>query len=218
MRQALRTGIVLPAVLLLATGCATKDWVHELMGKKEVEFDQRFTGVEKRVGDESQRVEGMGFRLSSAETALTETTQTARGARERADTAWTKADETNSRLTRLWDNRHVRNLAETFQVQFGFDRWELSDSAQTTLLSLIKELRENPRLTVDLEGYADPVGTVGYNVALSQRRVEAVRRYLVEKGIELPRIHSVGLGPIADPGTPAEQKRRVTVKLMVQAD
>jgi outer membrane protein OmpA-like peptidoglycan-associated protein len=42
-----------------------------------------------------------------------------------------------------------------------------------------------------------------------------VRRFLVEKGIELPRIHLVGLGPIMEKGTPNDQKRRVTVKLMV---
>jgi len=45
-----------------------------------------------------------------------------------------------------------------------------------------------------------------------------VRRHLVEQGIELPRIHSVGLGPIADKGVPDEKKRRVTVRLMVPAE
>jgi len=79
-------------------------------------------------------------------------------------------------------------------------------------------MRENPKLTVDLQGYADPVGTYGYNVALSQRRVESVRRYLVEKGIELPRINLIGLGPIAEKGTPNKDKRRVTVKMMVNSD
>ena len=76
-------------------------------------------------------------------------------------------------------------------------------------------MKENVRLTVDLQGYADPVGTYAYNVGLSQRRVEAVRRFLVEKGVELPRIHLVGLGPITEKGTPNDQKRRVTVNLMV---
>ena len=197
MRQGLRLVIVLPAAALLATGCATRDWVRETLGKKEVEFDQR--------------VEGMGFRLA-------ETGTVALGARDRADAAFAKADDVSSRLTRLWSARHERNLVEAVQVRFGFDRWELNDTAQTALLTLIKELRENPRLSVDLEGYADPKGTLGYNVALSQRRVEAVRRYLVDKGVALPRIHSVGLGPVLDGGQPDEQKRRVSVKLMVQPD
>ncbi len=213
MRQVVRLGVVLPAVMLLASGCvATRGWVTEMVGKKEVEIDQKVAGVDKRLTDENQRVdqkeEGVDTRLKTAEGTLTQTSETARG-------AYAKADETNSRLTRLWSNRNVRKEAETYQIMFGFDKWDLNDAGQTTLALLVKEMRENQKLTVDLQGYADPVGTYAYNVALSQRRVESVRRFLVEKGIELPRIHLVGLGPIAEKGTANKDKRRVTVKMMV---
>jgi outer membrane protein OmpA-like peptidoglycan-associated protein len=205
-------GVVLPAALMLVSGCATKKWVTEFVGKKEVEIDQKFTGVDKKMADESQRVdqrvEGVDTRLKSTEGTLTQT-------KERADSAYSKADDTNSRLTRLWSNRNVRNQVENYQVLFGFDKWDLNDNAQTTLVSIIKEMKENPNLTVDLQGYADPVGSYPYNVGLSQRRVESVRRFLVEKGIELPRIHLIGLGPIAEKGTPNAEKRKVTVKLLV---
>lgn len=105
-------------------------------------------------------------------------------------------------------------------VLFAFDRWELSKAVQTELLLLVKKLRENPRLTVDLEGYADSVGARDYNLQLSQKRVEAVRGYLVEKGVEASRIRSGGLGQLADGGTPEERakNRRVTLKLMVASD
>jgi outer membrane protein OmpA-like peptidoglycan-associated protein len=215
MRQAVTVGLVLPAVLVLVSGCATKKWVTEVVGKEKVEIDQRFTGVDRKMADETQRVDGVDGRLKTTESGLSQTTEVAKGARERADGAYSKADETNSRLTRLWSNRNVRNLVETHQVKFGFDKWDLNDGAQTMLLAIIKEMKENPKLTVDLEGYADPVGSYPYNVGLSQRRVETVRRFLVEKGIELPRIHLVGLGPIMEKGTPNDQKRRVNVKLMV---
>jgi len=205
-------GVVLPAALMLVSGCATKKWVTEFVGKKEVEIDQKFTGVDKKMADESQRVEqrveGVDTRLKSTEGTLTQT-------KERAESAYSKADDTNSRLTRLWSNRNVRNQVENYQVLFGFDKWDLNDNAQTTLVSIIKEMKENPNLTVDLQGYADPVGSYPYNVGLSQRRVESVRRFLVEKGIELPRIHLIGLGPIAEKGTPNAEKRKVTVKLLV---
>jgi outer membrane protein OmpA-like peptidoglycan-associated protein len=212
MRQAVTVGLVLPAVLVLVSGCATKKWVTELVGKEKVEIDRKMADETQRV---DQRVGGVDSRLKTTESGLSQTTEVAKGARERADGAYTKADETNSRLTRLWSNRNVRNLVETHQVKFGFDKWDLNDGSQTMLLAIIKEMKENPKLTVDLEGYADPVGSYPYNVGLSQRRVETVRRYLVEKGIELPRIHLVGLGPIMEKGTPNDQKRRVTVKLMV---
>jgi outer membrane protein OmpA-like peptidoglycan-associated protein len=220
MRQVLKLGIVLPAVMLLASGCvATRGWVTEHVGKKEVEIDKKVTGVDQRLSAENQRVDqkvsGVDGRLKTTESNLTQTTEVAKGARERADGAYSKADETNSRLTRLWSNRNARKEAETYLILFGFDKWEVADEGQTTLANLVKEMKDNPKLTVDLQGYADPVGSYNYNVALSQRRVESVRRFLVEKGIELPRIHLVGLGPIPEKGTPNKDTRRVTVKMMV---
>ena len=215
MRQALMVGVVLPTALMLFSGCATKGWVTEYVGKKEAASDQRFTGVDRKMADESQRVDqkidGVDSRLKTTEGSVAQT-------KERADSAYTKADETNSRLTRLWSNRNARNEVETQQVLFGFDKWDLNDGAQTTLASIVKELQGNPSLTVDLQGYADPVGSYPYNVALSQRRVESVRRFLVEKGIELPRIHLIGLGPIAEKGVPNAEKRKVTVRLMVNKE
>ena len=172
MRQAVMVGVVLPAALLLVSGCATKKWVTEYVGKEKVDIN---SGVDSKMSAESQRVDqkvdGVDTRLKTTEGTLTQTSETARGAKERADSAYTKADETNSRLTRLWSNRNTRSQAETYQVLFGFDKWDLNDGAQTTLVSIIKEMKENPNLTVDLRGYADPVGTYPYNVGLSQRRV-----------------------------------------------
>jgi outer membrane protein OmpA-like peptidoglycan-associated protein len=229
MRQAVMVGVVLPAALLLVSGCATKKWVTEYVGKKELETDQRFTGVDRKMADETQRVDqkvdGVDTRLKSAEGTLTQTSETAKGAQaradsahSRADSAYTKADEANSRLTRLWSNRNTRNQVETYQVLFGFDKWDLNDNAQTTLGAIIKEMKENPNLTIDLQGYADPVGSYPYNVGLSQRRVESVRRFLVEQGIELPRINLIGLGPITEKGTPNADKRKVTLRMMVNKE
>jgi len=211
MRQHWTCAILLPAAVLLTTGCATRSWVRELVNKQEAEIDQRFGGVEKRLADDAQQIEGMSSRLQTVEGSLTQTGQLARSAQA-------QAEEAAGRLSRLWGNRNKRDLVETLEVRFGFDRWDLDDAAQTSLASLAKELQANPRLSVDLEGYADPTGTYEYNVGLSQRRVETVRRYLVEKGVELPRISSVGLGPLMTAGLPDEKKRRVTVRLMVQPD
>ena len=201
MRRMVTGAILLPAAALLATSCASKDWVQDLVGKKEVEFDQR-------LGEQAQRVDG---RFKSVETGLGETGEVARGARARAD-------DVDQRLSRLWSNRTKRDLVETLEVRFGFDKWSLTDAAQTSLASLVKELQANERLTVDLQGYADPRGSYDYNVGLSQRRVEAVRRFLIEQGVELPRINLVGLGPIMERGQADAQKRRVTVRLMVAKD
>jgi outer membrane protein OmpA-like peptidoglycan-associated protein len=107
---------------------------------------------------------------------------------------------------------------DTVAVRFGFNRADLNDGAQTALLDIIKQLQTNPTLVVDLEGYTDSTGDAMYNVQLSQRRVEAVRRFLVEKGVELHRVNSIELGParpLADNNTKAgrDQNRRVAVRM-----
>ena len=229
-------GVLVPAVLL-TTGCvATRSWVEENVGKRTTELDQRVTtvdterrqeiarveeraqqqgqrleGVEVSVRDGSQRLDGIGRQVQGLEGSVGEASETAKGARVRAD-------EVDGRLTRLWDNRNVRKLSDTVNVPFAFNRADLGDGAQTSLHSLVRELQQNPKLLVELEGYADSKGNREYNVDLSQRRVEAVRRYLVQNGIELSRIASIGLGSIDDPKLSDAAKRRVTVKLMVLAD
>ncbi len=210
MREPFRMIVLVGGLLLLVTGCATKNWVHELLGKKEVETNQRFATVEGQVSEGNQRVERL-------ETSVGEVGGTAKSAFGKADAAYSRAEEVNGRITRLWNNRDARDLVETLTVRFGFDQWDLNDTAQTVLLSLVRELKENPKLTLELEGYTDSVGPREYNIQLSHRRVEAVRRYLVEKGVGLPRIHSIGFGSLRDNGKPQEQEknRRVTIKLMV---
>ena len=204
MRGFMRLAVV-PALLLAANGCATKDWVKNLVGQKEVEMDQR-------LGQQGQKVSAIEAKVGTVETAAGE-------ARGRADAAYGRADEVNDRLSRLWSSRNKRQLVETIQIQFGFDKWDLTDGAQTALLQLARDMKANPSLTVDLEGYTDPVGDRAYNIGLSQRRVEAVRRYLIEQGTELPRIYSVGLGPLNGQGNEEHAKqRRVTVRLMINQE
>jgi outer membrane protein OmpA-like peptidoglycan-associated protein len=227
MRAVIRIAVVAPAVLVLASGCATKNWVREMVGQREAEIDQRVGKVgdrvgtvEGRVGEEAQRVTRVEGQLGTIEKQVGEVSEQAKQAHGRADAAFSKAEETDGRLTRLWSNRHKRQVVETIHVQFAFDKAELTDGAQTALLTIIKELRANPALSVDLEGYTDPTGPRDYNVTLSQRRVEAVRRYFVEQGAEMPRVHSVGLGPL-NGGKGQEdlaKQRRVTVKLMIAAE
>jgi outer membrane protein OmpA-like peptidoglycan-associated protein len=226
-------GVLVPAVLLTATGCmATRSWVKDTVGKQATEIDQRVTtvdaerrqdaarldkqtqrldGVEVSVREGSQRLDGVGKQVQGLEGAVGEASETAKGAR-------TKAEEVDGRLTRLWDNRNVRRLTDSVNVPFAFNRADLGDAAQTSLSSLVRELQQNSKLLVELEGYADGKGPRDYNVELSQRRVEAVRRYLVQNGIEVSRIHSIGLGSLVDPKLSDAAKRRVTVKLMVLAD
>ena len=206
-----RTAVLLPALFMVVSGCATRDWVRDLMGKKEVEI--------------GERMDGLGNQIKTTDANLGETTKLARGAGERADGAIAKADDAmakaggvDSRLTRIWSNRYNHKAVDTVEVYFGFDQADLSDGAQTALLGVVKELEASPTLVVKLGGFTDPKGTRDYNYALAQRRVEAVRRFFADKGVQLSRVQAIGMGPLDDRGTPDERKRRVTVTLMIDSD
>lgn len=68
-------------------------------------------------------------------------------------------------------------------VLFDFDRATLREDEAAKLAQLAAVLKQNPGYRVELEGYADPRGTGAYNLALSRRRVEAVRMALIEAGV-----------------------------------
>ncbi len=226
MRRIVGIAFVLLAVLTLTGACATKNWVREQLGVKEAEMGQRLDQAQDRVDTRFKTVEGqvdtrfgqVDHRVKTVETSVGEAGETAKGARERSETAFAKAGSVDSRLTRLWTNRYNMKVADVVEIPFGFDRADLGDSAQTTLVRIAKELQENPGLAVELAGYTDSKGAREYNYQLSQRRVDSVRRFLVERGVSLYRIQAVGLGPIADPAMPQDKKRRVSLKLLVDQE
>lgn len=235
MRRSLEIGGLALGLAILGSGCATKDFVRAELDKKGTEIGQRIGTVEGRVGSVDQRVDREGQRIGRVEGDVTGQGQRIDGLTGRvtgvegtvgevggrADAAAAKAGQIDERLTRLWSKRHGRSLVETLDVQFGFDKAELSDGAQTALLGVIKDLKQNPALTVDLQGYTDSRGSVPYNLQLSQRRVEAVRRYLVAQGVDLPRVNAIGLGAVAAKAAGRDEmakNRKVSVKVMVAAE
>lgn len=209
------TSVLLVVVALVTSACATKGWVNELMGKKGAQIDQRFARTDATITEVGDGARVAKERAEAAYERADGAFGRADAAFGRADAAFGRADEVNGRLTRLWNSRYKRDLVETLHVQFAFDRADLSDGAQTALLQVTKELKENPLLSVDLEGYTDPTGPREYNVGLSQRRVESVRRFLIGNGADLSRIHSVGLGPLQGNAEKPALQRRVTVRLMI---
>ena len=79
-------------------------------------------------------------------------------------------------------------------VYFDFDKTNLSSKSLQTLKSVTDALNENPHLTIVLEGHADERGTREYNLALGQRRADAVVSYLVGKGVDKNRLVAKGYG------------------------
>lgn len=73
-------------------------------------------------------------------------------------------------------------------VYFDFDQYTLSSKSIQTLRSIAQVMEDNKDLEITVSGHADERGTREYNLALGQRRGEAVRDYLLLNGISKNRI------------------------------
>ncbi len=93
----------------------------------------------------------------------------------------------------------------TQKIHFEFDRAVIRPISYPILDDVAYLLQKNPQIRlVRVEGHTDWIGSDAYNQKLSEARANAVRNYLVQKGIEPDRLQAVGYGetrPIADNNT-----------------
>ena len=83
----------------------------------------------------------------------------------------------------------------TFEdVHFDFDRYSLRPEALRTLDDAIRTLQANPDLKITIEGHTCNIGTAEYNLALGERRANAVRDYLVSRGVGADRMQTISYG------------------------
>jgi peptidoglycan-associated lipoprotein len=80
------------------------------------------------------------------------------------------------------------------RVFFAFDRSDITPEAQETLSRQAEWLRRYPNVTVTIEGHCDERGTREYNLALGERRAQAVKNVLVALGIPASRISTISYG------------------------
>lgn len=179
-------------------------------------LDEHLVQVDTDAGEQRERIGRVEVRVAHLDGRVAETRSQMRGFIAQAPSTGIRSSAAGSRTARSTpEPASPRTLVGVFHVRFAFDRADLDPGAQAALAAIVKELRENPGITVDLEGATDPVGAREYNVRLSQRRVEAVRRWLEANGVNQARIlRSVGRGPLQDASIADDAKRRVMVKLM----
>jgi outer membrane protein OmpA-like peptidoglycan-associated protein len=82
-------------------------------------------------------------------------------------------------------------------VHFESDRQEIrkDDGSEAVLFAVAKALRETPAIKrLEVQGHTDDQGDARYNQELSQRRAEAVRKWLVDAGVEPHRLVAKGYG------------------------
>jgi OOP family OmpA-OmpF porin len=77
---------------------------------------------------------------------------------------------------------------------FEFDKSSLTAGARDTLQAVVTTLKNFPDAKIEIQGHTDAIGSETYNQALSERRANAVRDYLVSQGIGAGRITTIGYG------------------------
>ena len=109
-------------------------------------------------------------------------------------------------------------VAET--IEFETDSDVIKDKSTQIVDEVAGILKDHPEVTkVQIEGYTDTVGNKGHNLKLSKQRAEAVKKYLIDHGIEAKRLTAKGFGqdnPVGDNKTEEgrHQNRRVDFKIV----
>jgi OOP family OmpA-OmpF porin len=89
-------------------------------------------------------------------------------------------------------------------VEFAFDKAELTGSSSVILDVAVDQLKRCPNVPMEIDGHTDSVGAEDYNQGLGQRRAEAVKGYLVSKGLRSSRLTARSFGetrPVASNDT-----------------
>jgi len=81
------------------------------------------------------------------------------------------------------------------QVHFATAKWKVLPDSFALLDQVVQVLKDQPAMHLSIEGHTDSVGGEAMNMKLSQARAEAVRDYLVKKGVATERLEAVGYGP-----------------------
>jgi outer membrane protein OmpA-like peptidoglycan-associated protein len=201
-------------------------------------LDSRVAPVETRVTTTEGRVDTAENRLTAAEQnaqrlsgqleELAAVANTARGgakaAQETADQALaaSKANSadisaTNDRISAIDNYEAKQNITVNFKVNSAV----LSDEAKMALDEIATQAKAEKGYLIQVTGFASADGTEAKNRALSERRADAVKRYLAEHDIPLHRmINPFGFGelkPVAENNTREgrKQNRRVEVAILV---
>ena len=158
----------------------------------------RAEGAEQKLAADQARSESDAARVAAA------------NSEQQATELQRQIDVLQARVT---DRGLVLTLGD---VLFESGRADLKTGTAGNLNKLVFFLNKHPDRSVAIEGYTDSVGSEDYNQALSQRRADSVRSYLVRQGIGSGRLTASGMGmsdPVAgnDSAAGRQQNRRVEV-------
>ena len=103
------------------------------------------------------------------------------------------------------------------RVFFGYDSSDLDSDALELLQDQVAWLKQNRDVSVTIEGHCDERGTREYNLALGEKRAQAVKNYLIGLGINPDRVSTISYGKErpavvgSNDGAWAQNRRSVTI-------
>jgi len=109
-------------------------------------------------------------------------------------------------------------VLEMHNIFFATDSYQILPASYPELNQLVRLLKKNPGMTIEIGGHTDNTGSKEYNQELSEKRAESVYHYLVEAGIETERMAFHGYGmekPIDTNETEAGRARNRRVEITI---
>lgn len=199
-------GYAMSAVLVASTlsACATKGFVRRGLEEQRVALSTERT--ERTAGDDALRTDLNGVKADLASL--------------RNDLAGLK-NEFGARISAV-----EGQVKFAMPVHFGFDDAAVRAADQAALERFAQVANKHyAGAMITIEGFADPAGSATYNLRLSRERADAVRDYLVTKGLNGAQLKTVGYGKsrLVKPGAQgeapgAELNRRVTFVIETPAE
>ncbi len=123
----------------------------------------------------------------------TSTTDTSLSDRDKGRTGISEEELAKAERDRLL--REQERLAAILKdVHFDFDSYAVNNSELPKIEGVGSFMKEDRSVRIVIEGHCDERGTVDYNLALGQKRAEAVKAYLLKLGIEGSRIRTISYG------------------------
>ncbi|MFL6274457.1 MAG: OmpA family protein [Blastocatellia bacterium] len=218
-------GLFTLSILLIlgSVGCATKKYARNRVNERMTPLEQRAGSLEETSRRNTQDIGQLG-------TDVNDVRGRADRAQSQADTALSRANEANTRansadqsVSDLRNNVDKYSVQNTASVNFKFDSYQLTPDAKAALDQLASQIKDRANFVLEIEGFADATGSDQYNNQLTQKRANAVQRYLAEQyNIPLFRMRILGFGevrPVADNTTRAgrAQNRRVEIRLLTRS-
>lgn len=132
-----------------------------------------------------------------------------------------KVNETGCPLTKPTESAEITADGTWLYkgIQFESNRWTLKPGSYAVMDEIAEGLKIDPTLYVEIQGHSDSRGNRQYNISLSLKRAQAVRNYLIHKGISKERITAKGYGPdrpidTNETAAGRSNNRRVELKLI----